>query len=280
MKSFSTLQKELALLAGAVIVGSLSFSFLASQISLALHPVPTRISNEECARILAVDGICPGMKVQICADDEIRAYGGGCAKREPIPEAPVVTSTQPVVANSSLTRTLITLRMLDANTLPEIWPEAVNTDPATTSTTFEDTSRGLRINIPYNPNWGTKEFALSPVNTSISKDGRVSRVVFGPLESAPVEGCCALGRTYSVNLVSARSAADAYRHPPAEFTASTSTKIGPYTVITYKEVCDGLCVGLHQYEVIGKKTNLRINIFFPTREQELEDVLKQITLQQ
>ena len=66
--------------------------------------------------------------------------------------------------------------------------EDINFDPPTDLVRFQHSEWRLALDIPYNPNWGTKERFISPYTV------HADTVVFGPITGCPPGGLCRLNR--------------------------------------------------------------------------------------
>ena len=137
-----------------------------------------------------------------------------------------------------------------------------NQDAASTTVTYESSARGLQLDLPHNPDWGTDEYRINPYDEISGSlfDGSSPALLYGPLLSG-VEGCGWI-RDTRIEFLEARSVAEAKQAAQdsgnLEFptTDLESVTIGGHTVVLYRYE-HGFCEDF-TYEVIGEEQNYQI----------------------
>ncbi len=174
--------------------------------------------------------------------------------------------------------------------------EKFNNDPATTTEHFEDQSLGLAVDIPYNPDWATKELRVLPYEefsrTVISdppqglegSEETNAGISYGPF--TVFEGCGWI-RTGGILVTEQRStqeAIDAIKDlygsggdPTFDpfIVEPVVDQVGALTVVKHNAV--GLC-GNATIEVIGDDYNYVFTSLCADDFDELEDIVKSVEL--
>ncbi len=173
-------------------------------------------------------------------------------------------------------------KLFTAENMQELLGEGVpcspldfNTDPAATTVKFEDKTLGLSVEIPFNNDWGTKDFRILPyemitrvvessvVEGTIAETEETTLLHFGPYQTGEGGGC---GRrmqlafedpmTADAVLAEARAEETPEKTGGAELPNLASKKtINGLTVVEYDH---GLICNFPTIEVIGKKHNYKL----------------------
>jgi hypothetical protein len=121
---------------------------------------------------------------------------------------------------------------------PEKVNTALNYDRPNEMRHYENKELGISIELPYNSNWGTKDFKPTAYDESLKEDKSVAKVTFGPI-IAGCDGDCFWMRQYSISLDKKQTI--------DEFTKALDKQIGspgaPYTLTGYtKDEVNGVDV--------------------------------------
>ncbi len=123
----------------------------------------------------------------------------------------------------------------------------VNTDPANSTELFSDKTLGFEVSLPYNENWGTEQYKISPSEY----DAENNRLLYGPI--GPGEGC-GWGRK-SIAVMKPQSEAEAIAEIKKNFGDSFSFGPEAVTVDGLKLIrysANGICT-FQGVVVLGKR---------------------------
>jgi hypothetical protein len=175
----------------------------------------------------------------------------GVRTRESRNEPDVMRQTEPgnsLIADDS--RTLLTIKpdTLSFNPTGVVGCEEVFSAAAPTTTVrYESAKYGVAFDVPYNPDWGSEKYRVSPFDEVPDADV----LVFGPVKTGEA---CGWGRAYLLSFQPQRSAEDALsagENPQVSTMYSSKPKkdsVGGLTVVESEIV--GLC-SMPALEVIG-----------------------------
>ncbi len=177
-----------------------------------------------------------------------------------------LSASAPSSVAAEETRTLLRPQSIEQSHAIYLLPDdvksgaSINGEPPVSTTLYENTDKGLRVSLPYNPAWGTAQYRINPYDES------TQAVVFGPLSGCEGGAVC---REQRIRFVPAQTAdkllADLRKkreHDLATIGSSELTdprrkKIGSQTVVEY--TVNGLCA-YPTVVVIGKKFNYEFSM--------------------
>jgi len=156
------------------------------------------------------------------------------------------------------TRILLNPENIEQYNTPPNCQEKFNFDSADTSVDYANSAKGISVQIPYNPSWGSDKYKINPY------DENEREVSFGPIGAFEA---CGWTRSYFIRFLPAKSA-DAVISSLRSETKPTKAIINGLNTVKYTDF--GLCL-YPTLQVIGKKYNYE---FVPVCGLEIEKEFK------